>query len=186
MSTKQESNSKISDKGAEVSSSKPVTAPLRDQAARIIKRYAAISAGCGVIPVPFLDVTAIGGSQLLMVRSVAKLYGMDLSNDRVRAIVGTTIGSVGSVMLGGGLGAIVKTIPVVGTIAGAVTMPSIAGLTTLTFGNVLADHLESGGVLDELGLAKMSSLFKAEFQAARAKLSSKKHLEPDNPEALAV
>ena len=57
-------------------------ASRREQAAKSINRYAAASAGFGIIPIPALDITAIGTSQLLMIRSVAKIYGVDLSKDR--------------------------------------------------------------------------------------------------------
>ena len=158
----------------------------REQAAKLIKRYSAASAGFGIIPIPALDMAAIGTSQLLMIRSVAKIYGVDLSKDRVRAIVSSTVGGVAPVLLGGGLSSIFKVIPVVGTIAGAVTLPSIAGLTTLTLGNAVADHLDAGGSLDELGLAQLRATFSSEFMAAKAKLSRKKEASVENTEALAA
>ena len=161
-------------------------ASRREQAAKSIKRYAAASAGFGIIPIPALDISAIGTSQLLMIRSVAKIYGVDLSKDRVRAIVSSTVGGVAPVLLGGGLSSIFKMIPVVGTVVGAVTLPSIAGLTTLTLGNALADHLDAGGSLDELGLAQLRATFNSEFRAAKAKLSRKKEASVENSEALAA
>ena len=158
----------------------------REQAAKSIKRYAAASAGFGIIPIPALDMSAIGTSQLLMIRSVAKIYGVVLSKDRVRVIVSSTVGGVAPVLLGGGLSSIFKMIPVVGTVVGAVTLPSIAGLTTLTLGNALADHLDAGGSLDELGLAQLRATFNSEFRAAKAKLSRKKEASVENSEALAA
>ena len=168
--------------------SNPVSPEMsrREQAAKSIKRYAAASAGFGIIPIPALDMSAIGTSQLLMIRSVAKIYGVDLSKDRVRAIVSSTVGGVAPVLLGGGLSSIFKMIPVVGTIVGAVTLPSIAGLTTLTLGNALADHLDAGGSLDELGLAQLRATFNSEFRAAKAKLSRKKEASVESTEALAA
>jgi uncharacterized protein (DUF697 family) len=158
----------------------------REQAAKSIKRYAAASAGFGIIPIPALDISAIGTSQLLMIRSVAKIYGVDLSKDRVRAIVSSTVGGVAPVALGGGLSSIFKMIPVVGSIFGAVTLPSIAGLTTLTMGTALADHLDSGGSLDELGLARLRATFISEFSAAKNKLSRKKEASVENTGVLAA
>ena len=159
----------------------------REQASKSIKRYSTASAGFGIIPIPALDMSAIGTSQLLMIRSVAKIYGVDLSKDRVRAIVSSTVGGVAPVLLGGGLSSIFKMIPVVGTVVGAVTLPSIAGLTTtLTLGNALADHLDAGGSLDELGLAQLRATFNSEFRAAKAKLSKKKEASVESTEALAA
>jgi len=161
-------------------------ASRHEQASKLIKRYSAASAGFGIIPIPALDMAAIGTSQLLMIRSVAKIYDLDLSKDRVRAIISATVGGVAPVVLGGGLSSIFKMIPVVGTIAGAVTLPSIAGLTTLTLGNAVADHLDAGGSLDEMGLAQLRATFNSEFKAAKAKLSRKKEIPTENVEALAA
>ena len=158
----------------------------REQASKSIQRYSTVSAGFGIIPIPALDMAAIGTSQLLMIRSVAKIYGVDLSKDRVRAIVSTTVGGVAPVVLGGGLSSMFKMIPLVGTIAGVVTLPTIAGLTTLTLGNALADHLDAGGNLDELGLAQLRATFNSEFRAAKAKLSRKKENPVVNAGALAA
>jgi hypothetical protein len=74
----------------------------------------------------------------------------------------------------------------VGTIVGAVTLPSIAGLTTLTLGNALADHLDTGGSLDELGLVQLRATFNSEFRAAKAMLSRKKEASVEDSEALAA
>lgn len=186
MTGKNESADTIPEITASVANAGAPEVSRREQAAKSIKRYAAASAGFGIIPVPALDMTLIGTSQLLMIRNVAKIYGLDLSKDRVRAIVSSTVGGVVPVVLGGGLSSVFKMIPIVGTIAGVVTMPSIAGLTTLTLGKALANHLEAGGSLDELGLAQLRATFNADFNAAKAKLSRKKASPAENAEVLAA
>lgn len=186
MSAKNESVNALPEMAANDTNAGTPEVSRREHAAKLIKRYSAASAGFGIIPIPALDIAAIGTSQLLMIRSVAKIYGVDLSKDRVRAIVSTTVGGAAPVVLGGGLSSIFKMIPVVGTIAGAVTLPSIAGLTTLTLGNALADHLDAGGSLDEMGLAQLRATFNSEFRAAKAKLSRKKEISTENAEVLAA
>ena len=186
MTVKKESANALPEMAANDAIAQAPQMSRREQAGKSVKRYAAASAGLGVIPIPALDMAAIGTSQLLMIRSVAKIYGLDLSKDRVRAIIGTTISGAVPVVVGGGLSSIFKAIPVVGTIAGVVTMPSIAGLTTLTLGMALADHLDAGGSLDELGLAQLRATFIAEFEKAKAKLSRKKALPAAETEAQAA
>ena len=186
MSEKNESANVLPETAANDSNVGSIEVSRREQASKSIKRYSTASAGFGIIPIPALDMAAIGTSQLLMMRSVAKIYGVDLSKDRVRAIVSSTVGGVTPVVLGGGLSSVFKMIPLVGTIAGVVTLPAIAGLTTLTLGNALADHLDAGGHLDELGLAQLRATFNSEFRAAKAKLSRKKESPVDNAGALAA
>jgi uncharacterized protein (DUF697 family) len=186
MSAKNESVNALPEMAANDTNAGSTEASRREQAAKLIKRYSAASAGFGIIPIPALDMAAIGTSQLLMIRSVAKIYDVDLSKDRVRTIVSSTVGGAAPVVLGGGLSSVFKMIPVVGTVVGAVTLPSIAGLTTLTLGNALADHLDAGGNLDEMGLAQLRAAFNSEFRAAKAKLSRKKEISTENAEALAA
>lgn len=186
MSEKNESVNALPEMAANDTNAVSPKMSQREQAAKTVKRYAAVSAGLGIIPIPALDMAAIGTSQLLMIRSVAKIYDLDLSKDRVRAIVGATIGGAVPVVVGGGLSSIFKAIPVVGTIAGVVTLPSVAGLTTLTLGTALTDHLDAGGSLDELGLTQLRATFTAEFEKAKAKLSRNKALPASEAEAQAA
>lgn len=186
MTAKNESTNTLPEMAANDTIAQAPQMSRREQAAKSVKRYAAASAGLGVIPIPALDMAAIGTSQLLMIRSVAKIYGLDLSKDRVRAIVATTVGGAVPVVVGGGLSSIFKAIPVIGTIAGIVTMPSVAGLTTLTLGTALADHLDADGSLDELGLTQLRATFTAEFEKAKAKFSRKKALPSAEAEAQAA
>ena len=44
------------------------------RAEEIIKKYAAYSAGAGMIPIPTLDMAAIAGVQLKMIKDLSAVY----------------------------------------------------------------------------------------------------------------
>src|SRR5436190_18242238 len=50
----------------------------------IIKKYAALSAGAGLIPIAGLDFVAIAGVELKMLADLARLYRVPFSHDRVK------------------------------------------------------------------------------------------------------
>ena len=66
------------------------------RAEEVIKRYAAYSAGAGLIPVPMLDMAAIGAVQLKMLKDLSAVYEVTFENDRVRPIVAAVIGGYAS------------------------------------------------------------------------------------------
>jgi hypothetical protein len=73
MSEKNESVNALPEMAANDTNAVSPKMSQREQAAKTVKRYAAASAGLGIIPIPALDMAAIGTSQLLMIRSVSKM-----------------------------------------------------------------------------------------------------------------
>ncbi|MEO0062859.1 MAG: hypothetical protein RLZZ08_1419 [Pseudomonadota bacterium] len=135
----------------------------------LIKKYAAISAGLGFIPVPGVDVASISGAQYSMIRAIANAYGYELSKERVRPIVSALVGGSLPVALAAGGASMVKAIPFVGSIAGAILVPSLASAATIALGRVFAQHFETGGTLLDLDADKLRAHYLAEFEAAKVK-----------------
>jgi uncharacterized protein (DUF697 family) len=148
-----------------------LTTPQAERAtkvAKLIKRYAMVSAGLGFIPVPVLDVAAISGVQYTMIRDIAGNYGFEFSKERARVIVSSILGgSLPTVLAAAGGGSLVKSIPFVGTIAGAVFVPALASAVTIAMGRVFSQHFEAGGTLLDFDADKLRSHFKTEFEAAK-------------------
>ena len=148
-----------------------LTTPQAERAtkvAKLIKRYAMVSAGLGFIPVPVLDVAAISGVQYTMIRDIAGKYGFEFSKERARVIVSSILGgSLPTVLAAAGGGSLVKSIPFVGTIAGAVFVPALASAVTIAMGRVFSQHFEAGGTLLDFDADKLRSHFKTEFEAAK-------------------
>lgn len=136
----------------------------------LIKKYAAVSAGLGLIPVPGLDIATVSSAQYAMIRDIAELYGYETSKERVRVIASSLLGGTLPVAIAAaGAGSLVKSIPFVGTIAGAILVPSLASAATIALGRVFTQHFETGGTLLDIDAQKMREHFQAEFEAAKLK-----------------
>lgn len=137
---------------------------------KLIKRYAAVSGGLGFIPVPVLDVASISSAQYAMIRDIAEIYGYESTKERTRVIVSSILGgSLPTVLAAAGGGSLVKSIPFVGTIAGAVLVPAMASAVTIALGRVFSEHFETGGTLLDIDADKLRAHFKAELEAAKLK-----------------
>ena len=117
----------------------------KDDGDRIIKKHVIISMGIGLIPVPMVDFVGITGAQLNMLRRLAKIYEIPFSEDKVKNILGSLIGGVGSVPVSIVFASLVKSVPVIGQTVGALSMPITAGAMTYAVGRVFLQHFASGG-----------------------------------------
>jgi uncharacterized protein (DUF697 family) len=139
-----------------------------EKANALIKRYSYWSAGFGLIPLPIVDVAVITGTQIKMVRDLALLYDREFKEDAVRASVGALIGATLPVAVGSGTVSALKTVPVIGQIAGTILLPALALASTVAVGRVFLQHFEAGGTLLDFDPEKMKSYFEAEFNKAKA------------------
>jgi uncharacterized protein (DUF697 family) len=135
-----------------VAAAEPTAEPtmdrLRDELAdQLVNRYVAWSAAAGVIPVPALDVVAIGGVQLQMLRKLTEIYEVPFSENIGKSVIASTIASLLPVPAAAGLASALKFIPVVGSAIGAVAMPATAAGATYALGKVFILHFASGGTL---------------------------------------
>lgn len=136
----------------------------------LIKRYAAISAGLGFIPVPVIDVATISAAQYSMIRDIAEVYGYESSKERARVIVSSILGGgLPTLISFAGGGSLVKAIPFVGSIAGAIFVPTMASAVTIALGRVFSRHFEAGGTMLDLNAETLRSHFKAELESAKLK-----------------
>jgi uncharacterized protein (DUF697 family) len=139
-----------------------------EKANAIIKRYSYWSAGFGLIPVPIVDIAVITGTQIKMVSALAKLYDKEFKEEMVRASIGALVGGTLPVAIGGGTVSALKTVPVLGQIAGTLLLPALALASTVAVGRVFLQHFEAGGTLLDFDPEKMKSYFEAEFNKAKA------------------
>lgn len=136
----------------------------------LVKKYAAVSAGLGLIPVPGIDIATVSSAQYAMIRDIAEIYGYESSKERIRVIVGSLLGgSLPVAIAAAGAGSLVKSIPFIGSIAGAILVPSLASASTFALGRVFTQHFETGGTLLDIDAQKMREHFEAEFKAAQIK-----------------
>lgn len=138
------------------------------EAQALVNSYVPWSATAGLIPVPMFDMAALLSVQLRMLAKLSELYGVPFIENGVKSTVTSLIGTVLSANLGAGLGSLVKTIPVIGSIAGMAAAPSAYSAVTYAIGRVFVAHFESGGTFLDFDPEKMRAFFVAEYEKAKS------------------
>jgi uncharacterized protein (DUF697 family) len=129
-----------------------MTDEQRDElAAQVVDRFALYSGAAGLIPVPVVDVAAVGGVQLQMLRRLSEIYDVPFSDNRGKSIIASLAGALipagtatGTAV---GVGSMLKGLPGIGTMIGAVTMPAFSAGATYAIGKLFIQHFASGGTL---------------------------------------
>lgn len=137
-------------------------------AGAIIQRNVLWALAAGVMPIPIFDLAAITGVEIKMLKELSDLYEVSFREDLAAKILGSLIGSLGSVGIGGVIGAgLAKLVPFVGTTLGAISVPIFAGAFTHATGKVFVMHFESGGTMLDFDPHQMRTYFKQEFEKAK-------------------
>ncbi len=117
-----------------------------DGANAIVKKWSLWSAGAGVVPLPLVDLAAIAGIQLKMLKDLADHYEVPFKENLGKSAIGSLVSSgIGTQLGTGTIRSLIKAIPVVGTVAGLTVMPAVAAASTLATGKVFTQHFASGG-----------------------------------------
>ena len=140
------------------------TIPKYQRANSVVRNRVLVSAGIGLIPVPLIDLVALTGVQLDMLKVLAKLYEIPFRRDIGKSIIATLSGSVGAVTMTPTLSSLIKAIPLIGQTTGAVTMSLVGGATTYAIGKVFIQHFETGGTLLNFNPRKVKDYFAAQYK----------------------
>ena len=136
----------------------------------IVNQYATYSAGAGFIPMPLIDMAAITGLQLKMIRDMSKVYEIPFRKERAKSIVSALVGGVGSTALAYGAGgAVLRSVPFLGPVLGILSMPAFGYAATYAVGRVFVQHFESGGTFLDFDPAKVRAYFNEQYERARGR-----------------
>ena len=130
----------------------PLTEAERDeQASQVVDRFSLWSGAAGLVPIPIVDVAAVAGVQLQMLRRLSDIYGVPFADNRgksvITALAGAIIPASTATTTAMTFGSLIKGIPGIGTTIGALTMPVYAAGVTFVIGRVFMKHFASGGTL---------------------------------------
>jgi uncharacterized protein (DUF697 family) len=135
------------------------TSTKEQTAQEIIKKYMWWSAGAGLIPFPYLDLSAVVGVQIKMLADMSKAYEVEFSANRIKAVVGALLGGLGTEGLSHNfIMRWAKTIPFVGFFVN-LSYPVFAAATTYAVGKVFIQHFESGGTFLDFKPEKVKGYF---------------------------
>ena len=122
-----------------------------EQASQLVDRYSLWSGAAGLIPVPIVDVVVVGGVQLQMLRKLSETYGVPFSDNMGKSVLASLAGSLipasTATTTAMGVGSLMKGLPGIGTMVGALTMPAFSAGATYIIGKVFIQHFASGGTL---------------------------------------
>jgi len=131
--------------------SSPDTARTERRADEVIRRWCALSAVSGIIPVPGVELAAVSTSQLLMLREIAAAHGVAFSWKKGNLLI---IGFLGGAASGTSMMLLSK------FVAPMTSVVSLAGLNssmTYVLGKRFSAHLRRGGTLDNFDIASVAS-----------------------------
>jgi uncharacterized protein (DUF697 family) len=117
------------------------------RASQLVDRLSLWSGAAGLIPVPLVDIAAVGGVQLHMLRRLSEIYGIPFSENRGKSIVTSLAGATAPASVATATGSLIKGLPGIGTAIGALTMPIASAGATWVIGKVFIQHFASGGTL---------------------------------------
>lgn len=138
-----------------------------DRAHAIVKKWSLWSAGVGLIPLPLVDLAAIAGIQLKMLKDLADVYDVPFKENLGKSAIGSLISSgVGTELGYSSIRSLVKSIPVIGTVASLTVMPAFAGASTLATGKVFTQHFASGGTFLNFKPDEVREYYKQELAKA--------------------
>ncbi len=132
-----------------------------------IKNHTMAAMGIGILPVPGVDLIALTGVQLNLLRKLGALYDKPFSDEVAKKLLGALLGGYLPLALVAPVASVLKFIPGVGSAAGVLAQSTTAGTTTYAIGKVFAKHFETGGDLVDLNPADWREAFRKYVQEAK-------------------
>ena len=136
--------------------SSSATSPSHNQrraiAVKLVERFALWSGVGALIPVPFVDLAAVGGLQIQMLRRISQIYRIPFSDNVGKSIIAGIAGAMIPATSGIGAASLLKSIPVAGTIVSGLAMPTLSAGATYAIGIAFIEHIISGGTLLDFDL----------------------------------
>jgi uncharacterized protein (DUF697 family) len=135
-----------------------------EKANEIVRNSVGYAMSAGLVPVPILDIAAVSGVQLNMLRQLAGLYQVgfmeSLGKSCISAVVGGSLARVGSSLF--------KFIPGVGTLLGEISMAAFAGASTYAMGQVFIRHFKNGGTFEDFNTDLSKKVYDQELKKAKS------------------
>ncbi|NKB24778.1 MAG: DUF697 domain-containing protein [Kiritimatiellae bacterium] len=145
---------------------------------KVVKNTMLWTTGAGLVPIPVLDLVAVTGFQLNMLRQLCNIYEVKFSKNVGKNIIASLVGGLAPSSLSMPAAGLIKMIPLVGQTVGAVTMPIFSGAFTYGVGKVFIKHFESGGTLLTFNSKKEKEEFTEMFKEGKEVVNSLKRNRP--------
>ena len=141
-----------------------IAAQRHESASNLVDRFAIWSGVAGLIPIPIVDIVAVGGLQLQMLRRISQIYEVQFSENRGKALIASLAGSLVPATSGMGAASALKAVPVLGILTSGFVMPVLSAGATYAIGKAFIQHFASGGTLLDFNPPDYREFIKAQKQ----------------------
>lgn len=156
-----------------VKSKSKVKVQSEDLNSKIVRKHVLLSMGVGVIPVPLLDIAGITAVNLRMISKIASNHGDKFNKQIATNVITSLVASMGAQGAAtGAFGSLMKAIPFVGSVTGALTYPAVAGATTFALGQVFIRHYEAGGTLLSLDVDAVKGFYNEQYDKGKSRVKN--------------
>lgn len=152
-----------------------------DMASKLVDRFAMWGGVAGLVPVPVLDVAAVAGIQVQMLRRLSQIYNVPFSENGGKALIAALAGTMIPATSGIGAASMLKSVPILGTIASGFVMPALAAGATFAIGKAFIQHFESGGTLLDFNPPDYREFIKSQKERWDARSRGKVTAPPSTP-----
>ena len=135
----------------------------KSRARKLVERFSLWSGIAGILPLPILDLAAVGGVQIQMLRRISQIYDVPFSKNRGKAVIASLAGTMIPVSAGLGVASAIKSVPIAGTAVGAITTPALSVAATYVIGMAFIEHFSRGGTLLDFDPPDYQEFIKAEM-----------------------
>lgn len=119
----------------------------RAYARKLVERFSMWAGAAGLLPIPVVDLAAVAGLQIQMLRRLSQVYDVPFSRHRGKALLAGFAGTMIPASTGIGMASLIKSVPIAGSAIGAMTTPALAVAATYVIGLAFIEHFASGGTL---------------------------------------
>jgi uncharacterized protein (DUF697 family) len=133
-----------------------------ESASKLVNRFAIWSGVAGLIPLPVVDVVAVGGLQLQLLRRISQIYAVPFFENRGKALIASLAGAMIPATSGMGAASALKAVPFFGMLAAGFVMPVLSAGATYAIGKAFIQHFESGGTLFDFNPPDYREFIKAQ------------------------
>jgi len=110
-----------------------------------LKKHVSLSMGVALIPIPIVDFVSVTAIQMSLLSEIAEKFGVPFSKEKVKSLLFSLVGGSIPVAANMPVASMIKSIPVIGTVSGLITMPIISGASTYAIGKLFIQHFADGG-----------------------------------------
>ncbi|MFK7931869.1 MAG: DUF697 domain-containing protein [Saprospiraceae bacterium] len=149
----------------DVTTQQPTTTERAAAGDAIIRNHALLAAGGGLIPVPGLDVAAVTGIQINMIRRLSELYGLPFEVQDVRTILSCVAATGLGKLVSYAVNSYTTLFEEFGSFSDNLTNGLVSGAITFGTGEIIQTHFEHGGTMGDLDYMDFIDYYQEKIQS---------------------